>query len=270
MRANPGDWIIRGVKGEFYPCKPDIFEATYSVAQPASADAWPTCPECSVGVLYECPACSATNYPPPEAPRPAAGRPGWLNNEGCGTTAYQAQQPAAAGELPEAVPSAHVMVNKFGTMVNVRFNTGFGYNFTVADFIDADKRMPDGAPHTGKLLYDADQIRAAVAGLEYNLAVMGAVLEGEVKRCMELGQRAEKAESAVAGYRRDAELEILRNVRDAIERALSGACIDQDKRPSVYKEGFCAGLSNARAIVSGRLDAALANLGSGDGKEGQS
>ena len=29
MRANPGDWIIRGVKGEIYPCKPDIFEATY-------------------------------------------------------------------------------------------------------------------------------------------------------------------------------------------------------------------------------------------------
>ena len=29
MRADPRDWIIRGVKGEFYPCKPDIFEATY-------------------------------------------------------------------------------------------------------------------------------------------------------------------------------------------------------------------------------------------------
>jgi hypothetical protein len=27
--VTPGDWIIRGVKGEFYPCKPDIFEATY-------------------------------------------------------------------------------------------------------------------------------------------------------------------------------------------------------------------------------------------------
>jgi hypothetical protein len=27
--ASPGDWIIRGVKGEFYPCKPDIFAATY-------------------------------------------------------------------------------------------------------------------------------------------------------------------------------------------------------------------------------------------------
>jgi len=27
--ANPGDWIIKGVKGEFYPCKPDIFAATY-------------------------------------------------------------------------------------------------------------------------------------------------------------------------------------------------------------------------------------------------
>lgn len=29
MEASPGDWIIRGVKGELYPCKPDIFEATY-------------------------------------------------------------------------------------------------------------------------------------------------------------------------------------------------------------------------------------------------
>lgn len=27
--ANPGDWIIKGVKGEFYPCKPDIFAMTY-------------------------------------------------------------------------------------------------------------------------------------------------------------------------------------------------------------------------------------------------
>lgn len=30
MLAEPGDWIICGVKGEFYPCKPDIFEITYS------------------------------------------------------------------------------------------------------------------------------------------------------------------------------------------------------------------------------------------------
>ena len=29
MRVSEGDWIIKGVKGEFYPCKPDIFEATY-------------------------------------------------------------------------------------------------------------------------------------------------------------------------------------------------------------------------------------------------
>ena len=29
MYADNGDWIIKGVKGEFYPCKPDIFEATY-------------------------------------------------------------------------------------------------------------------------------------------------------------------------------------------------------------------------------------------------
>ena len=30
--VTPGDWIIRGVKGEFYPCKPDIFEMTYEAA----------------------------------------------------------------------------------------------------------------------------------------------------------------------------------------------------------------------------------------------
>jgi hypothetical protein len=29
MLASPGDWIIKGVSGEFYPCKPDIFEQTY-------------------------------------------------------------------------------------------------------------------------------------------------------------------------------------------------------------------------------------------------
>ena len=29
MVARIGDWIIKGIKGEFYPCKPDIFEATY-------------------------------------------------------------------------------------------------------------------------------------------------------------------------------------------------------------------------------------------------
>lgn len=29
MRADIGDWIIRGVQGEYYPCKPDIFAKTY-------------------------------------------------------------------------------------------------------------------------------------------------------------------------------------------------------------------------------------------------
>lgn len=29
MRVNDGDWIIQGVAGEIYPCKPDIFETTY-------------------------------------------------------------------------------------------------------------------------------------------------------------------------------------------------------------------------------------------------
>jgi|SRR6185437_8549321 len=32
--ATAGDWIICGIKGEFYPCKPDIFHATYELAEP--------------------------------------------------------------------------------------------------------------------------------------------------------------------------------------------------------------------------------------------
>ena len=38
MLATLGDWIIQGVKGEFYPCKPDIFEATYEPEYPAEGE----------------------------------------------------------------------------------------------------------------------------------------------------------------------------------------------------------------------------------------
>ena len=33
MTASMGDYIIKGIQGEFYPCKPDIFEATYEKAE---------------------------------------------------------------------------------------------------------------------------------------------------------------------------------------------------------------------------------------------
>jgi hypothetical protein len=33
MTIKEGDWIIKGVEGEFYPCKPDIFEATYEAVE---------------------------------------------------------------------------------------------------------------------------------------------------------------------------------------------------------------------------------------------
>ena len=39
MYASPGDWIIKGVQGEFYPCKPDIFEQTYERAALVAATA---------------------------------------------------------------------------------------------------------------------------------------------------------------------------------------------------------------------------------------
>lgn len=31
MKASPGDWIITGINGEQYPCKPDVFEKTYEL-----------------------------------------------------------------------------------------------------------------------------------------------------------------------------------------------------------------------------------------------
>lgn len=31
MSADVGDWVIKGIRGEFYPCKPDIFEETYEL-----------------------------------------------------------------------------------------------------------------------------------------------------------------------------------------------------------------------------------------------
>ena len=36
MTASPGDWIIKGVNGEFYPCKPDIFAKTYELVEEGS------------------------------------------------------------------------------------------------------------------------------------------------------------------------------------------------------------------------------------------
>ena len=38
MKASPGDYIIRGVSGEFYPCKPDIFHETYEKVEDPTND----------------------------------------------------------------------------------------------------------------------------------------------------------------------------------------------------------------------------------------
>lgn len=40
MRANDGDYIIQGIQGEIYPCKPDIFAATYEPAPDSSEGIW--------------------------------------------------------------------------------------------------------------------------------------------------------------------------------------------------------------------------------------
>lgn len=40
MLASPGDWIITGVNGEKYPCKPDVFEKTYEPADEEAELKW--------------------------------------------------------------------------------------------------------------------------------------------------------------------------------------------------------------------------------------
>lgn len=50
MHANVGDWIITGVNGEQYPCKPDIFEKTYEPITPKKFyNSW-ACPKCGFEV----------------------------------------------------------------------------------------------------------------------------------------------------------------------------------------------------------------------------
>jgi len=39
MQVSPGDWIIKGIAGEYYPCKPEIFEASYERTSPVPAPA---------------------------------------------------------------------------------------------------------------------------------------------------------------------------------------------------------------------------------------
>jgi hypothetical protein len=78
----------------------------------------------------------------------------------------QLKAQVAALSQPAGVPFGHAMFNAEGKCIGFRQNTGFGYNFTVADFLRADKIMPHGAPHTGCLVYAAAP--AASGGDHYN------------------------------------------------------------------------------------------------------
>jgi hypothetical protein len=40
MRGDPGDWIIKGVNGEFYPCKNDVFMKSYEIVEPIPSNVY--------------------------------------------------------------------------------------------------------------------------------------------------------------------------------------------------------------------------------------
>jgi hypothetical protein len=69
MIARPGDWIIRGVKGELYPCKPDVFDATYEPAPPAKEEQW-ICPCNYMNIGPVCTHCGRPKKPAPPAEKP--------------------------------------------------------------------------------------------------------------------------------------------------------------------------------------------------------
>jgi hypothetical protein len=52
-QANPGDWVIRGVKGELYPCKPDIFEMTYETVEEPLGSEFEAVWDANTDKLYE-------------------------------------------------------------------------------------------------------------------------------------------------------------------------------------------------------------------------
>lgn len=64
FKANIGDWIIRGVNGEFYPCKPDIFRKTYCKMKKKKR----TCVQCRYGWMArtetprQCPLCKRMDW----------------------------------------------------------------------------------------------------------------------------------------------------------------------------------------------------------------
>lgn len=75
MVAHPGDWVIRGVAGEFYPCRADIFDATYDLVDPLDElhliefrdDGWTiqhTLTERIAGTLFDCPLSNWTGGDP--------------------------------------------------------------------------------------------------------------------------------------------------------------------------------------------------------------
>jgi len=80
----PGDFIITGVKGEHYPCKPDIFKATYEQVEPQGQDRREVCPACDPkrdGINYEgCDICKGTGRKPKsEVCERCEGNKGWTN-----------------------------------------------------------------------------------------------------------------------------------------------------------------------------------------------
>jgi len=121
MTARQGDWIIKGVQGEFYPCKPDIFEQTYEPATPDVSPVPPTrenfCDDCGrfctekyLSAEHKCQRCQRIDEPCEFMPEPRGAfgiAQGWCRTHDVGWIWCEHAKTVSAPPVAPSEPSIY-------------------------------------------------------------------------------------------------------------------------------------------------------------------
>lgn len=162
MSADLGDWIIRGIQGEFYPCKPSIFEQTYEPAAPSAPADRAGLRERIAGALYR------HEWP---------GKQIWQQALAMDREAFLAQADAVLSVLPPAADRASVLREgadavAADTEVHIRYGSATDYANRHAALLrrlaDEAQRCPHGCDisHCPCLACEAEQAAVTLPGKE--------------------------------------------------------------------------------------------------------